>query len=122
MIKNPILTVWLRLICVLIVFFILSVAMGSQPIRSKRINTERVLYQSAKFVLLGPALPLYKHTKFFSILGAIGFWCALLGTACLSRQGHIRRWFYVLFGVYVVMLLIGIFGEIVMGLISMAHA
>ena len=122
MIKNPVLTVWLRLICVLLVFFVLSVAIVSQPIRSKIINTERVLYQSAKFVLLGPALPLYKYTKFFSILGAIGFWCALLGTACLSRQGHIRRCFYVLFGVYVVMLLIGIFGEIVMELISMAHA
>jgi len=122
MINDPMLTVWLRLICVLLVFFVLSVAIVSQPMRSKRINTDRVLYQSAKFVFLGAALPLYMYTKFFSILGAIGFWCALLGTACLSRQGHIRRCFYVLFGVYVVMLLIGIFGEIVMGLISMAHA
>lgn len=122
MIKNPVLTVWLRLICVLLVFFVLSVVIGSQPIRSKTINTERVLHQSAKFVLLGPALPLFIYNKFFSILGAIGFWCALLGTACLSRQGHIRRWFYVLLGVYVVMTFIGIFREIVMGLISMAHA
>lgn len=122
MIKDPILTVWLRPICVLLVFFILSVAMGSQPIRSKTVNTGRVLNQSAKFVLLGPALPLFMYNKFFGILGAIGFWCALLGTACWSRQGRIRRWFYVLFGVYIVMTLIGMLGEIAMGLISMAHA
>ena len=121
MIKDPILTAWLRLICVLLVFFILNVAMLSEPIRSKTVNIERVLNQSAKLVLLGPALP-FMRNKFFGILGAIGFWCALLGTGCKSRQRRIRRWFYVLFAVYIVMTSIGMLGEIAMGLISMAHA
>ena len=122
MIKDPMLTVWLRLICLLLVFFMLGVAIWSQPIRSQTIDTKRVLYQSAKFVLLGPALPQFKYNKFKCILGAIGFWCAFLGTACLSRHGHIRRWFYVLFGVYVVMTTVFILREFVLGLIAMAGA
>lgn len=115
-------TVWLRLFCVLLIFFILSVTMGSRPIRSKTVNTGRVLKQSARFVLIGPALPLFTYNKTSGILGAIGFWCVLLGTACKSRQRRIRRWFYVLFAVYIVMTSIGMLGEIAMGLISMAHA
>ena len=121
-IKNPLLTVWLRLLCVLLVFFLLGMTMGSQPIRSQAINTGRVLKQSAGFVFIGPCLPLYTFNKTIGILGAIGFWCALLVTACRSRERRIRRWFYVLFTVYIVMTSIGILGEIAMGLISMAHA
>ena len=106
----------------LLIFFILSVALGSQPIRSQTVNTGRVLKQSAQFVFIGHALPLFTHNNTIGILGAIGFWCALLVTAWRSRQRRIRRWFYVLFTVYIVMTSIGMLGEIAMGLISMAHA
>ena len=122
MIKDPILTVWLRLICVLLVFFILNVTMWSQPIRSKTINTGRVLKQSAELVFLGPALPLIMFNESFSILSAIGFWGALFGTACWSGQRRIRRWFYVLLGLYIVMTSIEMLRRIAMGLIAMAHA
>ena len=106
----------------LLVFFILGVTMGSQPIRSQTVNTGLVLNQSIRFVFIGPALPLYTFNKAVGISGAVVFWCALLGTAFMSKERRIRRWFYMLFGIYIAMTFIGMFGELAMGLISMAHA
>jgi len=81
-----------------------------------------VLVRSLEFVVIGPFLPLFWHAKYLSILLSIGFWCALLGTACGSRRDRVRRWFYVLFGVYIVLTFFGMVGEIAMGIIAMAHA
>ena len=111
MVKDPKLTVWLRLFFVLLVFFVLSVVLVTQTIRGNAIYIEKILYLSAKLIFLGPALVLFRHNELLATLGVIGFWGALVGTACLSRKGHIRRWFYVLLGVYAVMTSIGIFGE-----------
>ena len=122
MIKDPVLTVWLRLLCVLLIFFMVLVAMGSTPIRSRTITIGGVLKCSAVAVVTGPALPLFWHGKALGALGTILFWCALLGTAFRSRQRLGRRVFYVLLGVYIVMTSIGILGEVAMGLIAMAHA
>ncbi|MDM8541977.1 hypothetical protein QUF90_12900 [Desulfococcaceae bacterium HSG9] len=123
MIKNPIITVWLRLCCVLILLFILAVAIQSSQGGRNPVNIERILSQSLLFVVNG-------HTLLFSnwfgdIFGAVwsvGFWCALLGTAIQSSRDKVRRWFYQLFIFYIVMSLIGMSGAIVMGLIAAAHA
>lgn len=122
MIKNPVLTVWLRLICTLMIFFVFWVAMGSQPIRSSRVNMGRVLERSLTSVVKGPVLPFFLGGKIIGIPAAICFWTALMGTACLSRDKHIRRVFYVLFVMLIVMTLFGMVGEIAMGLVAMSHA
>jgi hypothetical protein len=122
MIKDPVLTVWLRLLCVLLIFFMVLVAMGSVPIRSRSVDIRRVLERSAVAVVTGPALPLFWYGKAVGALGTILYWCVLLATAFQSRQRSARRVFYVLLGVYIVMTSIGILGEIAMGLIAMAHA
>lgn len=122
MIKSPVLTVWLRLICASLIFFMLWVAMGSQPIRSPTVDIGRVLERSVVLVVKGPVLPLFWRGESLGTLGAIFFWCVLLGTAFWSRHRRTRRWFYVLFGVYIVMSFIGMIGEVAMGLIAMAHA
>ncbi len=122
MIKNPVYTVWLRLVSTLLIFFMLGVAMGSTPIRSMTVNTIRVLGQSAAFVVKGPALLFFHISDILGVIVTSGFWLAILGTACGSREGRTRRWFYVLYGVFVVMTIFGMAGEIVMGLISMSHA
>ncbi len=122
MIKSPVLTVWLRLICALLIFFMLWVTMGSRPIRSPTVDIGRVLERSVVLVVKGPALPLFWRGKSLGTPGAILFWCALLGTAFWSRHRRTRRWFYVLLGVYIVMSSIGIIGQVAMELIAMAHA
>ena len=55
MIKNPVVTVWLRLISVLLIFFMLMVALGSQPIRGNRADIGELLLRSMQFVIQGPA-------------------------------------------------------------------
>ena len=122
MIKSPVLTVWLRLICASLIFFMLWVTMGSRPIRSPTVNVGRVLADSANPVFIGPVLPLLIAGKSVGTLGGILFWIALLGTAFWSRHRRIRRCFYVLFGVYIVMSFLGMAEALVMGLIAMAHA
>ena len=52
MIKNPVATAWLRLGYVLIIFFLLNAAMGSQPIRSRTVEVGQVLIQSAEMAFL----------------------------------------------------------------------
>jgi D-alanyl-lipoteichoic acid acyltransferase DltB (MBOAT superfamily) len=122
MIKNPVLTVWLRLICALLVFFMFWVTMGSVPGRSRTVDIGRVLEHSVVLVLKGPVFPLFLRGNSLGIPAALLFWCALLGTACGSRKDRTRRWFYALFGVYVVMTSLGILGAIARGLMAMAHA
>jgi hypothetical protein len=122
MVKDPALTVWLRLISALLVFFMLWVAMGSRPIRSPEVDIGWVLERSAVLVVQGPSLPLFWRGKALGVIATIGFWCALLGTACGSRRNRTRRLFYVLYGVFIVMTVIGMVGELARGLIAMAHA
>jgi hypothetical protein len=122
MIKNPVMTVWLRLISVLLIFSMLMVALGSQPIRGNRVDSEELLLRSMQFVVQGPAIPLYWHFEPFAILVTIGFWIALFITAKGSISTRKRRWFYVLLSIYIVLTSIGLLGEIAMGLIAMSHA
>ena len=98
-------------------------AFGSRPIRSPSVNIGSVLEHSLVSVVIGPVLLLYSwFGKSVGILVTIVFWCALLGTAVGSRQQRTRRWFYVLYGVFIVMSFLGLVGSIAMGLIAMAHA
>jgi ribose/xylose/arabinose/galactoside ABC-type transport system permease subunit len=89
MIKDPRLTVWLRLACVLFVFFVLNVALASQPIRSQTINIGNVLIQSSEMVLLGPALPVFMFTQSFGIL--IGFGMDLIAMAMQDNERTNRK-------------------------------
>ena len=122
MIKNPVLTVWLRLICALLVFFMFWVTMGSVPGRSRTVDIGRVLEHSVVLVLKGPVLPLFWFSNFLGIPPALLFWCALLGTACGSRKDRTRRWFYALFGVYIAIMSLVMLVAIAMGLMAMSHA
>ena len=122
MTKNPVVTVWLRLLCVLLVFFMFWVTMGSQPIRSRTVDIGQVLIHSVLAVIAGPVLPLFWGGSFLGVPIVLFFWCALLITAFGSKDARTRRWFYVLFGVYIVLTSIGIIGTIGMGLIAMSHA
>jgi Na+-transporting NADH:ubiquinone oxidoreductase subunit NqrB len=104
------------------IFFMFWVAMGSRPIRSRTVNMGRVLERSLVSVVKGPALPFFLGGKTIGTLGTICFWTALIGTACWSRDKRIRRVFYVLFGMLIVMTLFGMVGQIAMGLVAMSHA
>ena len=115
-------TVWVRLICALLVLFMLAVYMGSRQIRSHKVNIGGVLEISAVLVVKGPVLPLFIRGKTIGILGATIFWTALLGTAWGSSHVHMRRLFYVLFGVFIVMTPIFMVLEVLRGGITMAHA
>ena len=122
MIKNPVMTVWLRLISVLLIFFMLMIAMGSQPIRGNRVDIGELLLRSLQFVAKGPAIPFYWHFEPLAIVVNIGFWIALFFTAKGSISTRKRRWFYVLLSIYIVITFVGLFGEIAMGMIAMSHA
>jgi hypothetical protein len=121
-IKNPVKAVWLRLTAVLLVFFSLSMTLGSQPIRGNTVDGGELLLRSIEFVIKGPAILVYWQWEPLGILVTIGFWAALLATATRSSRVRKRRWFYVLLILYIVMTSIGLFGEIVMGIIAMSHA
>jgi Na+-transporting NADH:ubiquinone oxidoreductase subunit NqrB len=82
----------------------------------------RVLELSLVSVVKGPALPFFLGGKTIGALGTICVWTALIGTACWSRDKRIRRVFYVLFGMLIVMTLFGMVGQIAMGLVAMSHA
>lgn len=125
MIKNPLINVWLRLLCVLIIFFLLAIAIQSSPggRNPNPVNTERILSRGFSFVLTGHSLLFSKLIgDIFGALWSIGFWCALITTAIQSSKDNMRRWFYRLLILYIVMSLIGMFGTIAMGLIAGAHA
>jgi hypothetical protein len=122
MIKNPVMTVWLRLTSVLLIFFMLIIALGSQPIRGNRVDIGELLLRSMQFIVKGPAIPLYWKWQSLAILVTIGFWIALFVTAKGSISTRKRRWFYVLLSIYIILTSIGLFGEIGMGMIAMSHA
>ncbi len=122
MIKDPFLIAWLRLGYTLLVFFLLALALGSEPIRGQAVDFGRILPQSAAFVAKGPALLLYRVGMPAGIIGAIAFWGALLAAAFQSRQPRPRRWFYLLLAAYIVLTAVALLGEMAMGLIAMSHA
>jgi len=122
MIKNPVMTVWLRLISALLIFFMLIIALGSHPIRGNRVDIGELLLRSMQFVVKGPAIPFYWHFELLAVIVNIGFWIATFFTAKGSISTKKRRWFYVLLSIYIVMTSIGLLGEITMGLIAMSHA
>jgi hypothetical protein len=122
MIKSPVITVWLRLTSVLLIFFMLIIALGSQPIRGNRVDIGELLLRSIQFVVKGPVIPLYWRWQALAILVTIGFWIALFVTAKGSISTRKRRWFYVLLSIYIVMTFFGLLGEIGMGMIAMSHA
>ena len=121
-VKNPVKSVWLRLTAVLLVFFTLVMTLGIQPIRGNTVDGGELLLRSIEFVIKGPAIPVYWQCEPLGILVTIGFWTGLLSTATGSSRVRKRRWFYVLLSLYIVMTSIGLFGEIVMGMIAMSHA
>ena len=122
MIKNPVLTAWLRLICTVMIFFMFWVAMGSQPIRSRTVDVGRVIERSLVRVIKGPASPFYLGGNVTGVPATILFWIALMVTASGSRDKNIRRVFYVLLVIMIVMTLFGTLTAIAMGLIAMSHA
>ena len=122
MIKNPVLTAWLRLICTVMIFCMFWVAMGSQPIRSRKVDVGRVLERSLVCVVKGPASPFYLGGNVIGIPATILFWTALMGAPSGSRDKNIRRVFYVLLGMMIVITLFGTLREIAMGLVAMSHA
>ena len=122
MIKNPVWTAWSRLLATALILFMLGVAFGSQPIRSQTVDVEQVFTQSALLVFQCPALPLFWFGEALATVVAVGFWCALSGTAAGSGEMGTRRWFYVLFGIFVFMAAIGMLGNYAMGMIAMARA
>ena len=122
MIKNPVMTVWLRLISVLLIFFMVMIALGSQPIRGSRVEIGELLFRSMQFVVKVPAIPFYWHSEPLAVVVNIGFWVAVFFTAKESISTKKRRWFYVLLSTYILMTSIGLLGEIAMGLIAMSHA
>ena len=122
MVKDPRKTVWLRMFAVVLIFFVLNVTLASQPIRSQTVDLEKVLIRSAGMVFLGPALPIFNITQVLGFLAAVGFWCALIGTAWGSKDRRLRWWSYGLLAVYIVMASLGILVSFAALLISMAHA
>ena len=108
--KKSITTVWLRLIYVFLILVLISAVLwvGSRRSPYSTCNIGRALTDSALVVVTGPVFPLFIFGKLAGILGTIVFWIMLLGLACRSRQDHARRWFYILFGIFIVMTLIWI--------------
>ena len=96
--------------------------MGSQPIRSRKVDIGKVLERSLVCVARGPASPFYLGGNVIGVPATVLFWIALMGTASGSRDKKIRRVFYVLLGMMIVMTLFGMLKEIAMGLIAMSHA
>ena len=92
-------TVWVRLICALLVLFMLAVYMGSRQIRSHKVNIGGVLEISAVLVVKGTVLPLFIRGKTIGILGeppyfGLRYWgqpgaavmsiCAVCSMSCLE--------------------------------------
>ena len=120
--KGAVSTDWFRLISTLSIFFMLSVTMGSQPIRSKTVDIGDVLLRSVEFILIGPGLVFYIVSEEFAVIISIVFWLLIIKTALLSSDVHQRRWFYGLLGIYIVSTILGLLVSIGMGLVAMAHA
>lgn len=120
--KRPVWTVWFRLISTLSIFFMMALTMHSTPIRGNRFDSGEVIVRCIKVVLIGPGLMFYRSWEAFGVLFAAVYWLLLLGTAYRSNDDGMRRRFYKLLAVYIVMTLIGGGGAIGLGLIAMAGA
>ncbi len=119
--KGSVLTALFRLFSTLSIFFMMSVVMGSQPIRSRTLDVGKVLAQSLELVIIGPGLLFYLVFEPVGVFISIVFWLLIIISLGGSNVG-IRRGFYWLLGVYVVMTLLGLFASIGMGLVAMAGA
>lgn len=115
-------TVWFRLISTLSIFFMMSVAMRSQPVRSRTVDIGQVLADSIKFVLIGPGSLFYQASNAFGVFISIVFWLLLIKTALGSRDVRPRRWFYGLLGMYIVLTFLEFGASIALGLVAMAGA
>lgn len=119
--KGSVLTALFRLFSTLSIFFMMSVVMGSQPIRSRTLDVGKVLAQSLELVIIGPGLLFYLVSEAIGVFISIAYWLLLIISLGGSNVG-IRRGFYWLLGVYVVMTLLGLFASIGMGFVAMAGA
>jgi hypothetical protein len=119
--KGSVSTALFRLLSTLSIFFMVSVVMGSQPIRSRTLDVGKVIAQSLELVIIGPGLLFYLVFEPVGVFISIAFWLLVIISLAGSNAG-VRRGFYWLLGVYVVMTLLGLFASIGMGLVAMAGA
>jgi hypothetical protein len=119
--KGSVWTALFRLFSILSIFFMMSFAMGSQPIRNRTVDVGKVLAQSFEWVIIGPGLLFYPSSKSVGASISMVFWLLLILRLGSSNAG-VRRGFYWLLGVYVVMTVLGMFAMIGMGLVAMAGA
>ena len=119
MVKNPVLTAWLRLFCAIFILF--AVCMGSQPIRSSGINIGDAIMLGFSSPFKGPGFPLFIVHEYIGLTGAISFWSILIISALCGGHKKTRHLFYVLFGFFVIMTSLYIVLQIGRGAIAAAH-
>jgi hypothetical protein len=98
------------------IFFMVYVVFGSRPMRGPSVSGGRILLNSTSWLFKGPTFLLFRcFGEPIGMIGTVFFWMAFLGTASCSRHEPTRRWFYVLYGVFIAMSLLGTIESIASG-------